>query len=426
MIRLPRSTGLQGSLLCLLTLLACSSGQDQSEPTGVLRGEAAQALQQRLEADPALQAMLAKSIARASELNPDTLSNPVQSVEQFLAYVERAETSLPWDLVQADPSTPAADIFAALVALYFVLGQPLPELEEEGLYRPTLQYYPPVGRWLTTFNRSWARYLDSEASWSPEEARRVQEDPAFGLQNGWYEDPSNWSTFNEFFARYLSSPAVRPITSPDDDAVVVSFADAVPMGTWAIDGDSDLLDPNGVAVKSMTIRNVAELLGDDSQYRNAFANGTLTHSFLSVNDYHRYHFPVSGTIREASIIQGINPTGGETWWDPEERRVVFDPSPVGWQTLETRARVIVETDDYGLVALMPVGMAVVGSVNLERSVTAGARVEKGDMLGYFLFGGSDFIVLFQETVAFTIEAPGEGGTYEHVLMGERLGRMTRR
>ena len=41
--------------------------------------------------------------------------------------------------------------------------------------------------------------------------------------------------------------------------MVVSFADAVPMGVWAIDGDSDVLDPDGVAIKSMTIRNVAQL-----------------------------------------------------------------------------------------------------------------------------------------------------------------------
>jgi phosphatidylserine decarboxylase len=97
---------------------------------------------------------------------------------------------------------------------------------------------------------------------------------------------------------------------------------------------------------------------------------------------------------------------------------------VGWQTLETRGRVILETDDHGLIALMPVGMAAVGSVNLESNVTAGTRVEKGDMLGYFLFGGSDFIVLFQDTVDFAIEAPRDGEGYEHLLMGERLGRMT--
>lgn len=410
MTRLLRTAVTRGLVLPVLIVSACSGGRGRGAPVDTQQGEATatRALREKFRNDPALEAMLAKSIALAAALNPDTVSNPVQSVDQFFAYTERAETSLPWDLVQGDPATAVDDIFAAFTAFYFVLDQPLPELEGKGLYRPTLQYYPPFATWLTTFNKSWRRYLDSDASWNAEDTRLVQNDPAFGLQNGWYEDPSNWHTFNQFFARHLSSPAARPIASPNDDAVVVSYADAVPMGTWAIDSASDILDRHAVAIKTMTIRNVAKLIGDDSRYRDAFANGTLTHSFLNVNDYHRYHFPVSGTIREARIIQGINPTGGQTSWDPDQHRVVFDPSAVGWQTLETRACVILQTDDYGLVALLPIGMAAVGSVNLESNVKAGTRVKKGDPLGYFLFGGSDFVMLFQDKVDFTLDAPRDG------------------
>lgn len=36
----------------------------------------------------------------------------------------------------------------------------------------------------------------------------------------------------------------------------------------------------------------------ECQYKDAFANGVLTQTFLNVNDYHRYHFAVSGTIKE--------------------------------------------------------------------------------------------------------------------------------
>jgi hypothetical protein len=36
-------------------------------------------------------------------------------------------------------------------------------------------------------------------------------DTLFGLQKGWYEDSSNWKTYNQFFSRKLSSPAARPI-----------------------------------------------------------------------------------------------------------------------------------------------------------------------------------------------------------------------
>jgi hypothetical protein len=101
-------------------------------------------------------------------------------------------------------------------------------------------------------------------------------DPAFGLQNGWYEDPSNWKTFNQFFARYLRSPEMRPIAAPDDNTVVASFADSEPQGVWAIDSSSNIVPPEGVAVKSATLRSIVKLIGEDSQYKDAFANGMST------------------------------------------------------------------------------------------------------------------------------------------------------
>lgn len=408
-----------------LLLVACKNPEKAPEAKKTYTGTAAKALAEKLEKDTTLRNMLAHSIAMAAAINTDTLTNPAQSLDQFLAYTEKAETNVPWAVLPGDPAKPFDNIFSAFIAFYFDIDQPLPELEGKGLYRPTLQYYPPFAEWLTTFNKSWQAHLESPGSWNADYAKVVQSDPAFGLQNGWYEDPSNWKTFNQFFARHLSSPAARPIASPNDDAVVASYADALPMGTWAIDSASEIVDPRGVPVKSMTIRNIANLLAG-SAYKDAFKNGTFTHSFLNVNDYHRYHFSMGGTVKEARIIQGINPTGGRSFWDSATHRVVFDPSPVGWQTLETRGCVILETEKYGLVALMPIGMAAVGSVNLEPEVKVGAKVKKGDPLGYFLFGGSDFIMVFQDKVKYTIDAPKEGEGYKHLLMGERLGHVEKK
>ena len=114
-------------------------------------------------------------------------------------------------------------------------------------------------------------------------------------------------------------------------------------------------------------------------------------------------------------------------WDAENGRYAFNPAAkTGWQSIETRGCVIVETENYGLVALLPIGMAAVSSVNFEDTVVPGTRVEKGDMLGYFAFGGSDFIIIFQEGVSFTIDAPMQEGNefYKHMLMGERLGYLS--
>ena len=129
---------------------------------------------------------------------------------------------------------------------------------------------------------------------------------------------------------------------------------------------------------------------------------------------------------EVRTIQGINPSGGSLYWDAKNNRYAFDLSSIGWQTIETRACVILDTEDYGLVALIPIGMAVIGSVNFEATVKAGTKVNKGDMLGYFLFGGSDFVMVFQDKVNFTLDVPKEEGSdsYKHILMGERLGYLT--
>jgi hypothetical protein len=44
---------------------------------------------------------------------------------------------------------------------------------------------------------------------------------------------------------------------------------------------------------------IAKLL-DGSPYQDAFKNGIYIHSFLNVDDYHRYHVPVAGEIKVLS------------------------------------------------------------------------------------------------------------------------------
>ncbi len=126
----------------------------------------------------------------------------------------------------------------------------------------------------------------------------------------------------------------------------------------------------------------------------------------------------------------------EVAWSPEEGKYVPIDS-TGWQFSQTRGYVIVDTGKYGLVALIPMGMAQVSSVNFEDEVKVGTTHNKGSMLGNFLFGGSDFVMLFQDKAGFEITAPPEDTTvtksapsqerrvktYKHLLMGEEYGVM---
>ena len=78
-----------------------------------------------------------------------------------------------------------------------------------------------------------------------------------------------------------------------------------------------------------------------------------------------------------------------------------DSSTGGYEFAQARGIIIVDTTDspygdVGIVATIPVGMAQVSSVNM--TATVGSQSLKGDEFGYFLFGGSDIIVLFQAGV----------------------------
>ena len=101
--------------------------------------------------------------------------------------------------------------------------------------------------------------------------------------------------------------------------MVILPADSVPQGVWQIDGNSKIIaeDPEvqaGIVIKTGSLTDVSVLLGD-SAYKNAFADGSMTHTFLDVNDYHRYHFPVGGTVREVLVIPGDDAPGGWITWD---------------------------------------------------------------------------------------------------------------
>ena len=175
--------------------------------------------------------------------------------------------------------------------------------------------------------------------------------------------------------------------------------------------------PADLQIKTAKISDIAQLIGEDSQYKDAFAGGTLTHTFLDVNDYHRYHSPVSGTLLELRNIPGVAAGGGYTLWD-NEKKLYYYHNNIGFQMVETRSCAIIETEHYGLVAMMPIGMSQICSCNWIESLHVGQQLNRGDEMGYFLFGGSDIVMLFQKGTE--VEIAHNGG---HLLMGEAYARL---
>ena len=205
--------------------------------------------------------------------------------------------------------------------------------------------------------------------------------------------------------------------------MVVSPADAVPQGVWKIDENSRVIgaeegEAAGICVKTGALKDVSALLRG-SQYAGAFRNGAMTHTLLEVYDYHRYHVPLSGTVREVLRLPQDDAPGGVIFWNAEAGRyMICCDGTFGWQSIETRGVVVLETDG-GLAAIVPVGMCQVCSVNFEENIVPGAQVKKGDPLGWFAFGGSDIVMLFSEDLSFELTAPAK----EHLQTGRAYGRI---
>ena len=400
-------------ILSPVMFMSCSTSSNaQAEPV-----TASQAMRNYLEHDPALMALMEKSIAMAQEINPDINTNPVRSVEDLYEFIDMSVKGLPWNLLaNVEYPTLYNYIDQCIDYIWFLMDQPLDELKGKGYYYPTLQYHEPIATWFRDYSDEWGTFLSSEESWNNEYYEKIKNDPSMNMQHGWYADTNIWHSFNDWFSRHLVDPSVRPISS----ASVVSPADSKPQGIWDIDENGNLIQKEGVIIKSANFTSISQLIGPDSEYAEAFKGGTLTHTFLDVNDYHRYHFPVSGTIKELRKIKAINGIGGIVYWDPEKKRYILEDNIPGWQMIETRDCVIIDTEKFGLVAVLPIGMSQICSCNWEENLKVGTKVEKGDPMGYFLFGGSDIVIVFQSGVKADLVCPEDesGDGYKHILMGE--------
>lgn len=357
--------------------------------------------------------LLEHAIRQAAEINPDRRYNPAQSLTEFYDFVDWNIRQLPWDvMIHKAPHSYGQSLYGrtdqGIGYFWFIVDQPLEELKGRGFYYPTVEFVEPFSSWLTTYAQSWGEWLSSEESWNDGYYRMVADDPDWGLTYGWYGKGNQWHTYNEFFARELASPDMRPIAEAD----VVSPVDSWPKTTFSINDNNQLEYPSDLQIKTAKLSDIGQLIGEDSKYKDAFAGGTLTHTFLDVNDYHRYHAPVDGTLRELRKIPGVAAGGGYTLWDDEEKLYYYS-NDMGFQMVETRSCAIIENEEYGLVAMLPVGMSQICSCNWIPSLHVGQTLHRGDEMGYFLFGGSDVVLIFQRGVEVELLHMGE-----HLLMGE--------
>jgi len=252
--------------------------------------------------------------------------------------------------------------------------------------------------------REWCRYLDDPAS-----AHVLNEGERGWLSPFAYQDYElyeflfdrqkpywGWVSYNDFFHRAIK-PAARPIAAPNDPRVIVAANDGnlvtIARGVqrqdkfWAKDEWFSLVD-----------------MLDRSPYVDRFVGGYVFQSFLSGANYHRWHAPIGGTVREARVVDGLLFSEAESAGFESSAGVLSE----GYDAcVNTRGLVFIESPDpaIGMVCVVPIGMTEISSVTIK--VKAGNRLNKGDELGYFSYGGSSLALVFEPGAIdhFTVPAP---------------------
>ncbi|MFS8082819.1 MAG: phosphatidylserine decarboxylase [Ginsengibacter sp.] len=240
----------------------------------------------------------------------------------------------------------------------------------------------------------WSLYFVSE------EGKFMDSPRSAGSINQWLADSSlhnkeyivpkdGYTSFNQFFTRNLK-PGMRPIARPNDDGVVVSPADG--MVSWI---NSDLKADSALPLKGRMKLNLNQLLGN-SKFAHYFIDGTALSVILLPKNYHHFHAPVSGELVESKEDVGNILFGSQLidfFYLGIADFSVFENYKHGY--------FIIKTPQYGYVAMIPVGLETVGSVNFEKRVknvsdNKEVVVTKGEKLGHFAYGGSMVMLLFEK------------------------------
>lgn len=349
------------------------------------------------------QDLFEEAIRKVQSFNVPELS----TLTSFDAYVQWLDGLAVW---APDTKGQTRIVYDKITQFYFVLDQePLKSLQSEVIPGPNGEQITPLSDWIIEFDNAWGQYLDTEAS--VVHVEDFKNNPLFH----WGEfvpPPSGYKTFNQFFARH-TKPGVRPIAAVDDPTVIVAPADSTFVDYWEVD------DKSNIFVESKGLQWSIEELLKDSDYADEFAGGIFTHSFLNTNDYHRWHAPVPGKIVESRVIQGqisldIEAVPGPVV-DGKQTHSLSILDGTGYQFIQTRGLIVIDSP-IGLVACLPMGMWPVSSVNI--LAEKGSTLQKGEELGYFAFGGSDFVMVFQQKSNVHLN----GRPNKHVLVGSSVGK----
>ena len=104
-----------------------------------------------------------------------------------------------------------------------------------------------------------------------------------------------FKSWNDFFIREFKSGR-RPVAQPDNEKAIVSACEATP---YSIQTGVNEKDTFWIKSQPYSLRDIL-----DRNFVDQFLGGTVYQAYLSAENYHRWHSPVSGTIKMLEKVPG--------------------------------------------------------------------------------------------------------------------------
>lgn len=182
-----------------------------------------------------------------------------------------------------------------------------------------------------------------------------------------------YSCYNDFFTRKIR-PGARTVSG--NEYTLISPCDCYATAY-------EITDQKTFHIKHAKY-TVASLLRN-RKLAGRFQGGYAVILRLTVSDYHRYSYAVTGkkskNYRIPGIFHTVNPMAGEYFPIYKEN---------------TREYSLIHTAHFGDVIQMEVGALMVGKIVNHKEA---CQVRRGEEKGYFEFGGSTIILLLQKDAA---------------------------
>lgn len=232
---------------------------------------------------------------------------------------------------------------------------------------------------------SLALLNDSYGNWLSADARQY-----LSLDEYVYDPAAphgGFKSWNEFFIRrFKDLDASRPLTPDPTGKQIIS----------PVDGQVWMISKQVQREAAFEIKGeqyyLTDLLAEpaDSPLLQPFVDGLAVQIVLMPFNYHRWHSPVTGTIRKVHTVPGYffaQPA-------PDQDYAASFPF---LSHVNTRTIVFIESENpaIGEVAIVFVGLTEVSSC--VPTVKEGDSVQRGDEIGHFAFGGSTCCILFDRS-----------------------------